>query len=53
MTAETTEYRLWVDWEREVASFHPELGFDVVSFCSQENYQANLRILIQSGFRFQ
>lgn len=53
MTTEAAGYRLWVNWEREIASFHPVSGFDVVYFCTQENYQANLRILVQSGFRFQ
>lgn len=53
MTDQLEGYKLWVDWEHHVASFHPAEGFDVVCCFSEENYQANLRILIQSGFRFQ
>lgn len=53
MTTEAADYRLWIDWDQQIASFHPVNGFDSVCFYSQENYQANLRILLQSGFRFQ
>lgn len=53
MTAESATYQLWVDWESHVASTSPTPGFDALTFCSEENYRANLRILIQSGFRIQ
>lgn len=53
MAAETTMYQLWINWDDSIASFQPAPGFDALSFCSNENYQANLHILIQSGFRFQ
>lgn len=51
MTVEN--YQLWVNWDEHIASFQPKPGFETVTFFSQENYQANLRILLQSGFRFQ
>lgn len=50
---EETEYRIWVDWDHSIVSFHPMEGFEPVSFFSHATYQANLRILVQSGFRFQ
>lgn len=53
MTAEETGYHIWVDWEHHIASLHPVKGYEKLCFFSQENYQANLRILTQSGFRFQ
>ncbi len=53
MKEQTDGYQLWVNWDHSVVSFHPVNGYDVVSFQSQVNYQANLRILLQSGFRFQ
>lgn len=53
MTTESATYQLWVNWQTHVASTSPVAGFDTVTFCSEENYQANLRILIQSGFRIQ
>ncbi len=53
MKEQITGYQLWINWDHEVVSFHPESDFDVVYFHTQDNYQANLRILVQSGFRFQ
>lgn len=53
MTEQTTGYQLWVNWDCSVVSFHPVNGYDAVYFHSHDNYQANLRILVQSGFRFQ
>lgn len=53
VTAQEQTYILWVDWEHHVASLHPAEGFEEIRCFSQENYQANLRILTQSGFRFQ
>lgn len=53
MTTEETSYRIWVDWENHVASLHPVAGYEMICFFSRENYQANLRILTQSGFRFE
>lgn len=53
MTNQIDGYQLWVNWDNFVVSFHPVNGYDVVCFQSQDNYQANLRILVQSGFRFQ
>ena len=53
MTTQPPMYQLWVNWDELIASFQPKAGFDALSFCYNENYQANLRILIQSGFRFQ
>lgn len=53
MSAQEHTYILWVDWDNHVASLHPVDGFEIIRCFSQENYQANLRILTQSGFRFQ
>lgn len=51
MTAEETSYCIWVDWEHQVASLQPVAGYEKICFFSRENFQANLRILTQSGFR--
>lgn len=53
MTTEETAYRIWVDWELQKASLCPVEGYEMVCFFSQEGYQENLRILTQSGFRFE
>lgn len=53
MTAEETRYHIWVDWERHLASLQPVEGFEMICFFSRENFQANLRILTQSGFAFE
>lgn len=46
------DYRIWIDWDHHVASLHSVPGFEMVLFFSKETYQANLRILTESGFRF-
>ena len=53
MTEQAVGYQIWVNWDHCVVSFHPENGFDLVYFHSEDNYHANIRILVQSGFRFQ
>ncbi len=53
MTAEATKYRMWIDWEKAIVSFHPVQGYEQFRFSSRENYQARIQILVQSGFRFQ
>jgi len=53
MSNENALYHLWVNWDESVASFSPTPGYDALSFCTTENYQANLYILIQSGFCIQ
>ena len=53
MTGEEQTYRIWVDWERHRASLRPAAGFEMICFFSRESYQENLRILTESGFRFQ
>lgn len=53
MTTETNRYQLWINWDEHIASLQPKAGFEAVNFFSQENYNTNLRILLQSGFRFQ
>lgn len=53
MTDQCVGYQIWVNWDHSVVSFHPEAGFDTVYFHSEDNFNANLRILVQSGFRFQ
>ncbi len=50
---EDITYRIWVDWERQRASVRPVAGYEMICFFSQERYQENLRILTQSGFRFE
>lgn len=53
MNALIAQYRIWIDWEQLIASFHPIQGYELIRFDSQENYQAKVHILVQSGFRFQ
>lgn len=53
MITENAIYQLWVNWDESIASCHPVPGYETVTFCSQENYQANLKILVQSGFQIQ
>lgn len=53
MKPEGSTYYLWIDWEEKIASFHEMAGCEPLPFCSQESYQANIWILLQSGFRFQ
>lgn len=53
MTAEECAYRMWIDWEEAIVSFHPVSGFEQICFSSRESYQARVQILVQSGFRFQ
>lgn len=53
MNGECGTFFLWIDWEARIASFHESAGFEPLLFCSRESYQANIRILVQSGFRFQ
>lgn len=48
-----TEYRIWVNWADHSASLTPVKGYEMLCFFSRESYQSNLRILTQSGFRFQ
>ena len=53
MTLDTPQYRMWIDWEKAIVSFHPVTGYEQISFSTRENYQARVQILVQSGFRFQ
>ena len=53
MTAEETRYCIWVDWEHQVASLRFVAGYEMIYFFSREKYLENLRILTQSGFRFE
>ncbi len=45
-------YYLWINWTDRVVSFHQMDGYDCLPFTSQENYHANIRILLQAGFLF-
>lgn len=47
------EHQIWVDWTQEIVSFHKVDGFDSLFFVSLESWQANIRILLTLGFRFQ
>lgn len=51
MVTEEKTYELWVNWDTHVASLRPAPGLEAVTFYSKENYEKNLEILIQSGFR--
>ena len=53
MTNEEQCYRIWVDWERHMASKEPVEGYEMICFFSRERYQENLRILSESGFQIQ
>lgn len=52
MTAEITQYMLWVNWETHTASLENTPGFEAVTFFTLESYQSNIKLLKQSGFRF-
>lgn len=53
MNNDTEHYQLWVNWDSHVASFQPVPGYDPVTFPTREGYQANVRLLEQSGYRFE
>lgn len=53
MIAEDTTYQLWVNWDEHIASVRPIPGFEAVTFFSEDSFQKNLQILIQSGFQIQ
>lgn len=46
-------YMMWINWEEQIVSFHEVPGFDRLPFGTEENWQANIRILLTEGFRFQ
>jgi len=48
-----SEHTIWVDWKQEIVSFHEAEGFDPMPFTTQESWEANIRILLTAGFRFQ
>lgn len=48
-----SDYKIWIDWKQEIVSFHEADGFDPLFFASLESRQANIRILLTLGFRFQ
>lgn len=48
-----SDYQIWIDWKREIVSFHEADGFDPLQFASSESRQANIHILLILGFRFQ
>lgn len=48
-----SEYRIWVNWDDHTASLRFAEGYEMLFFFSLESFQSNLRILEQSGFRFQ
>ena len=53
MTVEMPKYRMWIDWDKAIVSFHPVNGYEQISFSTREHYEARVHILVQSGFRFQ
>ena len=53
MTESGALYMIWINWEDQIVSFHEEPGFDRLPFGSEANWQANIRILLTEGFRFQ
>lgn len=48
---EQSSYCLWICWEEHIASFHAVEGYECLPCCTAANYQENIRLLIQSGFR--
>lgn len=52
MTAETSTYQLWINWDTHTASLEFVPDFEVVTFFSLESYQSNIKLLKQSGFCF-
>ncbi len=50
---ETEAYRLWIDWQEKIVSFHEVAGFEQLPFATHEAQQANAVILLAAGFRFQ
>ena len=53
MTESGELYMIWINWEDQIVSFHEEPCFDRLPFGSEANWQANIRILLTEGFRFQ
>lgn len=53
MDSQINVFFLWVNHDTHVASFHPVAGYEQLRFPTREKYQAKVRILVQSGFRFQ
>lgn len=53
MNQQEKSYCLWISWEEQIASIYAVEGYDCLPCCSDENYQTNIRILMQSGFQFQ
>ena len=53
MIAESTHYEIWVNWETHTASLEPVAGYEVLTYFTQESYQSNIKLLKQSGFRFE
>lgn len=51
MTTETTHYDLWVNWDACAVSRTLVEGYDQLTFCAPENREANLELLLQSGFQ--
>lgn len=50
---EENMYIIWINWSDQVVSFHEVPGFEQLPFGSAEKWQANIRILLTEGFRFQ
>lgn len=48
-----TDYNVWINWNDKIVSFHEEPGFERLPFGSRESWNANIRILLTEGFRFQ
>lgn len=48
-----TVWQIWVDAERRVVSFHPEPGYRLLEFRSQELFQACIDQYTAQRYRYQ
>lgn len=46
-------WRVWVDTEKRVVSFHEEPGFQLLEFCSWEFFQAAIDGYTKQRYRYQ
>lgn len=53
MIAESTHYEIWVNWDTHRASLEPVEGYEILTFFTRESFLSNIKLLKQSGFRFE
>ena len=53
MGLEKQSYRLWVQWEEKIISFHKEDGFEELSFANRDELLAYAAEKSNSGYAIQ